>query len=653
MAQELERLKVIRESTRTYAEKVQVEANDMLKEFKVDDYNNLKLKKNSLLERLENLAELDNAILDKIDLSEINNELTEVNKFRDKINLTIIEIDFVFNECQAEISNSTSSVRRNGPKIKLQPLKLNEFTGEPREWQTFWDGFSSAVHENNDVAEINKFQYLIGLLKGDAALAIAGLPVRTGNYEKAVTILKNRYGQKQIIIASHMDALMKLPSCTENNDVRRLRELYDIIEANVRGLESLGVESEKYESLLIPVLQPKLPLQIQIEISRKIGDEDWNLDKLLDILRTELEARERCLKNANSAATVKKPQIKLLPTASALFNDAENNRISRGKPYRSGTFCTYCKGNHISVDCHIVSNRSARLAQLRKDGRCFICLRKGHIAEKCESKYRCNVCHRSHHISLCERNNRTSKDAQQTQEKSSETKEVSNLHVNLTTSILLQTAQAIIYNPVNPLRRIVARIIFDSGSQRSYVSERVRRYLDLPVTAKEQVTIKTFGNGDGKTEILESVHIGIQDSWRENSQKKSLEIDTLAVPFICTPLVGQDIETTRDEFTHLAGLQLADDAKADTRSEVDILIGCDASAKFFTGEIQIPANQRGPTAMNTLLGWVLSGQGVRKRTRLSDSEETNTYLLKVDCKCAEIEIRSQLEKFWDFESIGI
>ena len=154
-----------------------------------------------------------------------------------------------------------------------------------------------------------------------------------------------------------------------------------------------------------------------------------------------------------------------------------------------------------------------------------------------------------------------------------------------------------------------------------------------------------------KTEILESVHIGIQDNWRENSQKKSLEIDTLAVPFICTPLVGQDIETTRDEFTHLAGLQLADDAKADTRSEVDILIGCDASAKFFTGEIQIPANQRGPTAMNTLLGWVISGQGVRKRTRLPDSEETNTYLLKVDCKCAEIEIRSQLEKSWDFESV--
>lgn len=48
--------------------------------------------------------------------------------------------------------------------------------------------------------------------------------------------------------------------------------------------------------MLIPVFQPKLPLQILIEISRKIEEGDWNLAKLLDILRTELEARERCLK---------------------------------------------------------------------------------------------------------------------------------------------------------------------------------------------------------------------------------------------------------------------------------------------------------------------------------------------------------------------
>ena len=49
MAPELERLRAIWESTRAYTENIQVEANDTLKEFNVDDYYKLKLKKHSLL----------------------------------------------------------------------------------------------------------------------------------------------------------------------------------------------------------------------------------------------------------------------------------------------------------------------------------------------------------------------------------------------------------------------------------------------------------------------------------------------------------------------------------------------------------------------------------------------------------------------------
>lgn len=58
-----------------------------------------------------------------------------------------------------------------------------------------------------------------------------GVPVGSENYQKAVKTLKYRY--RQIIIASHMNILMKFPSCTENNDIKKLRELYDIAKANV------------------------------------------------------------------------------------------------------------------------------------------------------------------------------------------------------------------------------------------------------------------------------------------------------------------------------------------------------------------------------------------------------------------------------------
>ena len=167
---------------------------------------------------------------------------------------------------------------------------------------------------------------MIGLLKGDAASSLTGLQLITANYPEAVQILKRRYGQKQVIINSHMDALMKLPVCSESNNISALRNLYDSIEANVRGLQSLGMDSEQYRALLIPVLQQKLPPDLQIEISRKIKNGEWNLSKLLEILKEELEARERC-KNLGTTVNIapqntKKAYQELMPTAASLLKDA-------------------------------------------------------------------------------------------------------------------------------------------------------------------------------------------------------------------------------------------------------------------------------------------------------------------------------------------
>ena len=37
----------------------------------------------------------------------------------------------------------------------------------------------------------------------------------------------------------------------------------------------------------------KLPQEFRLVITREMGDDDWQLDQLLDILKRELEARER------------------------------------------------------------------------------------------------------------------------------------------------------------------------------------------------------------------------------------------------------------------------------------------------------------------------------------------------------------------------
>ena len=84
--------------------------------------------------------------------------------------------------------------------MKLPKLTLKTFSGDLGEWMPFWDSFSSAVDENTQLALVDKFNYLRGLLNGKAADAIAGLSLTATNYDEALESLRKRYRDPQRII---------------------------------------------------------------------------------------------------------------------------------------------------------------------------------------------------------------------------------------------------------------------------------------------------------------------------------------------------------------------------------------------------------------------------------------------------------------------
>ena len=87
------------------------------------------------------------------------------------------------------------------------------------------------------------------------------------NYENVARMLKDRFGKSQHIISAHMQELLNLQSLN-NEKANNLRSLYDNILVHVRGLESLGVSSEKYGSLLIPMIMSCMPNKITLQIAR-------------------------------------------------------------------------------------------------------------------------------------------------------------------------------------------------------------------------------------------------------------------------------------------------------------------------------------------------------------------------------------------------
>ena len=85
-------------------------------------------------------------------------------------------------------------------------------------------------------------------------------------------LLERRFGRKQVIVDSHMDALHNLPVVRNNEDTKKIRELYDEIEMNLRSLEAIGVKADTYGYLLVKIIKDRLPVELNLTISRKFDD---------------------------------------------------------------------------------------------------------------------------------------------------------------------------------------------------------------------------------------------------------------------------------------------------------------------------------------------------------------------------------------------
>ena len=94
-------------------------------------------------------------------------------------------------------SSSASSTSFLGTRkgVRLPKLELKKFSGDPKNWQCWWDAYNSAIHENEDLSKIDKMNYLRSLLQGGATQAIQGLGLSAQNYDDAIAILNSRFGK--------------------------------------------------------------------------------------------------------------------------------------------------------------------------------------------------------------------------------------------------------------------------------------------------------------------------------------------------------------------------------------------------------------------------------------------------------------------------
>ena len=102
--------------------------------------------------------------------------------------------------------------------------------------------------------------------------------------------------------------------------------------------------------LLTLVFVKKLPTEMRLAVSRKVPRKNWTMEKILGV--------------------------------------------------QSG--CCFCKGeDHGPVNYKRFITVEECKCIIKEQGRCFMCLRPGHVSRNCQSSAKCGNCNKRHHISVC------------------------------------------------------------------------------------------------------------------------------------------------------------------------------------------------------------------------------------------------------------
>ncbi|XP_064461641.1 uncharacterized protein LOC135371581 [Ornithodoros turicata] len=573
----------------------------------------------------------------------------------------------------------TPSLHGNHAGTRLPKLQLMRFRGDLSEWLPFWEQFKGTVHNNSNLSQPEKFFYLRSLLDGAAAAAISGLQASEVCYNDAIEILMERFGDKRRIERQYLTKLRTLPPIKTHKDFRGLRKLYDQVQANVRGLKALGVESSSFATMLTDTILSALPTEMAMEYYRTEkrgqqlgtaslegnGDETnagvstagreivgtTELDRILKFLLIEIESfehlkfngcayddnemrghqRQGDRQNSNNGGFKTRPAASVLhTTAREMTND-----------------CIFCNtSRHITELCDADIPLAEKKTTLAAQKRCFRCTKHGHHARMCRKKITCSACGGRHVRTMCDP---LWKPSEQTK-----VKEVvsTSMHTSGTgedvktgTVVLLQTFRAW---AVAEGRSLYLRGVIDGGSQRTFVRQDIARELNLPSAGEIDVTINTFGNRTSRREKQRRRLVKL--CLRSQYGGEVHVFEAIEVPFICEDLVTCPLDNEDVRTFLLSEEKLADECRFSgvrTEDGIGVLLGSDQMWKIMTRQVRQSNAQNNLVAINTALGWTFQGP-VSVRSSLENKDSTLVCVLRTDATH-----EASLQMFWEIEHLGI
>ena len=231
---------------------------------------------------------------------------------------------------------------------------------------------------------------------------------------------------------------------------------------------------------------------------------EWSVKQLQKAIIREIIIFEAGRQTSHSTTQGRLQTASFFTSAGKKANQKPRDHVSK-QPV-----CTYCKGSHTSTNCEVHKDQQSRIAIIKQEKLCFNCLAH-HCVSQCSSRNQCQKCNGKHHTSICNSSTPTSSNSTPSNNigttPSDQSQPPSNSTTDTDTTTFLTTfvpsqltgntvclLKIAIATVVNGSLEAEAHILFDKGSQQSFLTEKLAYLLEVVPHSSEHISLTSYGS---------------------------------------------------------------------------------------------------------------------------------------------------------------
>lgn len=247
----------------------------------------------------------------------------------------------------------------------------------------FIELFETTIHNNPYLAPVQKMQYLLNYLDGDAMKCISNIGISNDNYPVAMDMLRMRFGNKRRICREYVVNILDLPRM-KTKSAAGILNIISVLNTSLHGLQRFNYDTSSWDPIILECVTSKLDNESRERFDESL--EDLTDIPSIDTLIRFLEKRYRVLLNCLPLSKNERSNER-----------AETRTVSRkalGKDLKRCAMCDSTK--HTVWKCAEFQQLSVkqRIQLIKCKDVCYKCLRKhtGNCRLRCKD---CNGKHNS------------------------------------------------------------------------------------------------------------------------------------------------------------------------------------------------------------------------------------------------------------------